>query len=314
MENNQLTYAVVGTGAIGGYYGSKLARAGREVHFLLHSDYEYVREHGLRVNSCDGDFLLPQVHAYASSESMPKVDVVLVGLKSTNQPLLRKLLPPLLHPGTLVVLIQNGIGLEADVQAWFPGQPLAAGLAFICSSKTEPGVISHQCYGSINLGNYSCRDASLFEAVVSDFCAAGIDAHEVDYLEARWRKAVWNMPFNGMTVALQTQTDRLLKHPATRELIYEQMMEVIGAANALGINAIDESFAQKMMQMTDEMVPYSPSMRLDYDFHRPMEVYYLYTRPIAEARGVGFAMPRLEMLERELLFIDKLNVERRNEA
>ena len=303
----QLTYAVIGTGAIGGFYGAKLARAGREVHFLLHRDYEYVRANGLRVSSCDGDFSLPQVYAYDDANAMPQVDVVLVGLKSTNEHLLKTLLPPLLHPGTLVVLIQNGIGLEADVQAWFPNLSLAAGLAFICSAKTEPGHIRHQCYGSINLGKFSCQDNELFQTVLADFCEAGIDAHEVDYVEARWRKAVWNMPFNGMTVALHTQTDRLLSHPATRQLIYEQMMEVIGAANALGISAIDEAFAQKMMQMTDEMVPYSPSMRLDYDFHRPMEIYYLYTRPIAEARAGGFEMPRLQMLERELLFLDVIS-------
>ena len=305
-----LSYAVVGTGAIGGYYGAKLARAGREVHFLLHSDYEFVREHGLRVSSCDGDFALPEVHAYGDAAAMPRVDVVLVGLKTTNEHLLRTLLPPLLHSGTLVVLIQNGIGLEPDVQEWFPGQPLAAGLAFICSSKTEPGHIRHQCYGSINLGNYSCADKSLFDAVLADFIEAGVETHRVDYLEARWRKAVWNMPFNGMTVALRTQTDSLLKHPSTRQLIREQMMEVVGAAHALGITAFGEEFVEKMMQMTDAMVPYSPSMRLDYDFHRPMEIHYLYTRPIADARAAGFEMPRLEMLERELLFIDEHNVRR----
>ena len=299
-----MTYAIIGTGAIGGYYGAKLAHAGKEVHFLLHSDYEYVRANGLQVDSCDGNFVLPQVNAYDSTHRMPKADVVLVGLKSTNQHLLRSLLPPLLHERTLVVLIQNGIGLEADVQAWFPHLFLAAGLAFICSAKTGPGRINHQCYGSINIGNFSCKDQQLIDAVLADFVESGIDAHEVEYYEARWKKAVWNMPFNGMTVALQTQTDRLLKNPATRQLIYEQMMEVIGAANALGVDSLDESFAQKMMQMTDEMVPYSPSMRLDFDFHRPMEIEYIYSRPIAEARSAGFAMTRLEMLERELRFID----------
>lgn len=306
-QTRKLTYAVIGTGAIGGYYGAKLARAGHDVHFLLHTDYEYVRARGLRVDSCDGDFCLPIVNAYADTAQMPKADVVLVGLKSTNEHLLRTLLPPLLHEHTLVILIQNGIGLEADVQTWFPGLSLAAGLAFICSAKTEPGRISHQCYGSINIGNFSCPDASLIAAVLADFIGAGIDAHQVEYYEARWKKAVWNMPFNGMTVALQTQTDRLLKNPATRQLIYEQMMEVIGAANALGIHGLDEAFAQKMMQMTDDMVPYSPSMRLDFDFHRPMEVEYIYSRPIAEARAAGFDMPRLEMLERELRFIDEYN-------
>ena len=117
-------------------------------------------------------------------------------------------------------------------------------------------------------------------------------------------KAVWNMPFNGMTVALDTQTDRLLSCPSTLCLVKEQMMEVIGAANALGVEGLDESFADKMIRNTQVMVPYSPSMKLDHDFHRPMEIEFLYTRPIAEARQAGFAMPRLEMLEALLRFKD----------
>ena len=126
-------------------------------------------------------------------------------------------------------------------------------------------------------------------------------------MEARWKKAVWNMPFNGMTVALHTQTDCLLKHPATRKLIREQMMEVIETARHLGVRNIDERFADQMLQMTDEMVPYSPSMRLDYDFHRPMEIHYLYTRPLEMARKAGHPMPKLEMLEAELRFLDTTN-------
>ena len=112
------------------------------------------------------------------------------------------------------------------------------------------------------------------------------------------------MPFNGMTVALNTSTEKLLKNPSTRQLIYDQMMEVIGAANALGIDTLTSEFADKMIQMTDEMVPYSPSMKLDFDFHRPMEIEYLYTRPIAEAKKAGFLMSKLAMLEAELKFIE----------
>lgn len=299
-----MRYAIIGTGGIGGYYGAKLARSGQEVHFLLHSDYDYVKEHGLKVDSCDGDFELPQVNAYRSTADMPQVDVVLVCLKSTRNHLLQEMLPPLLHEQTVVVLIQNGIGLEADVEQMFPHIQLVAGLAFICTAKTEPGRVNHQCYGSINFGNYSCRDEERFQQMVTDFRNADVKAGVVEYHEARWRKAVWNMPFNGMTVALDTQTDSLLKMPSTRALIREQMMEVIGAARALGVT-IDEQFVDQMIQMTDEMTPYSPSMKLDYDFHRPMEIEYLYTRPIAEARKVGYSMPKLEMLEAELRFIEQ---------
>ncbi len=302
-----MRYGIIGMGAIGGYYGGKLAYSGQEVHFLSHSDYQFVKEKGLQVDSCDGSFHLDHINVYQDSRDMPKCDVVIVGLKTINNHLLAELLPPLLHEQTVVVLIQNGIGVEADVQKMFPGLQLIGGLAFICSSKTEPGRISHQCYGSINLGNYSCKDESRFQAILDDFTSAGIQAASVSYEEARWKKAVWNMPFNGMTVALNTRTDLLLKNPSTRQLIRDLMMEVVEASWALGITGVDEAFVEKMIDMTDNMTPYSPSMKLDFDFHRPMEIHYLYTRPIEIAREAGYRMRKLEMLEAELRFLEERN-------
>ena len=299
-----MRYGVIGTGAIGGFYGARLARSGQEVHFLLHSDYDYVREHGLQVDSCDGSFHIDAPHVYRDTRQMPQCDVVLVALKSTNNHMLPRLLPPLLKEDTLVVLIQNGIGVEEDVQRMLPGTWIAAGLAFICSAKTKPGHVNHQCYGSINIAGYSCPDANRIARLVSDLRTAGIEANEVDYATARWRKAVWNMPFNGMTVALGCQTDQLLRHPATRRLIREQMMEIVRATRALGIEGVDEAFVEKMLTMTDEMTPYSPSMRLDWDYARPMELDYIYTRPCRIAREAGCPMPRLEMLEAELRFME----------
>ena len=303
-----MKYAIIGTGAVGGYYGGRLANAGHDVHFLLHSDYEFVRKNGMQVDSCNGSFHLPRPNVYHSVHDMPQADVVIVALKTTRNALLAELLPPLLHPQTLVLLIQNGIGLEPDVQKMFPGLWLAAGLAFICSAKSGPGQVNHQCYGHINIGNYSCPDARIMEQLIADFNASGIKAAEVEYHEARWKKAVWNMPFNGMTVVMDAQTDKLLRNPSTMALIRRQMLEVIGAARALGVQNIDESFADRMIQNTLDMVPYSPSMKLDHDFHRPMEIDYLYTRAIAEAHKVGFAMPCLEMLEAQLRFIQEKRI------
>jgi len=299
-----MRYGIIGVGAIGGYYGSKLAYSGQDVHFLSHSDYQFVKEKGMQVDSCDGSFHLDQVNVYQHATDMPKCDVVIVGLKTINNHLLPALLSPLLHEHTAVVLIQNGVGVEADVQQMFPDVQLIAGLAFICSAKTEPGRVNHQCYGSINLANYSCQDEALFDNILKDFTNASIPAASVPYDEARWKKAVWNMPFNGMTVALNTRTDLLLKNPATRQLIRDLMMEVVEASRALGVSGVDEAFVEKMIQMTDEMTPYSPSMKLDFDFHRPMEIHYLYTRPIEIARVAGYRMAKLEMLEAELRFIE----------
>ena len=298
-----MKYAIIGTGAIGGFYGARLDKAGFEVHFLLHTDYQYVVDHGLTIDSCDGNFTLPSPKVYDSTSEMPLCDVVIVALKTTQNHLLPSLLPPLLKPDTIILLIQNGIGVEADVQQLFPSQPIAAGMAFICSAKAGPGHINHQFYGNINIGNYSCHNPQRYGQMLADFRAAGIGAADVEYLEARWKKAVWHMPFNGMTVALNTTTNRLLSCESTHRLIYDQMLEVIGAAQALGVKNLDTRFADKMIANTIKMPPYSPSMKLDFDFHRPMEINYLYTRPIAEARAAGFAMPKLEMLEAELKFI-----------
>ena len=282
-------------------------RAGNEVNFLLHTDFEYVKENGLQIDSCNGSFHLDNVNAYRSTADMPEVDIVLVCLKSTREHLLKEMLPPLIKNNPLVVLIQNGIGLEDDLQAAFPELQIAAGLAFICSGKVGPGHIDHQCYGSINIGNFSCHDESLMTHFVEELRVAGIEANPVEYLEARWKKAVWNMPFNGMTVALNTTTDKLLENPSTRQLIRDQMMEVVGASKALGVKGIDETFVEKMIQMTDEMTPYKPSMKLDYDFHRPMEIDYLYTKGIHQAKEAGYTMHKLEMLEQELRFLEECN-------
>lgn len=300
-----LKYAVIGTGAIGGYYGGRLANAGNEVHFLFHSDYEYVKQHGLRVDSVNGDFHLQNIHAYKSTSDMPACDVVLVCLKSTNNAILRDLLPPLLHSNTLVVLIQNGLGLEEDLQKEFPDLHIAGGLAFICSNKVGYGYIAHLDYGKLNIGSYSCPDDGLITQVVSDFKASGIDADKVRLEEARWKKLVWNIPYNGMTVVMNTTTDRLMNNPATEQLLREMMLEVIRAANLSGKDLhISESYADEMLEMTKVMTPYSPSMKLDFDAKRPLEVGYIYSRPVAEARKAGYEMARVSMLEKQLRFIE----------
>lgn len=305
-----LKYGIIGTGAIGGYYGAKLSKSGHEVHFLFHKDYEFVKANGLQIDSVDGSFHLSNVAAYHHTTDMPQCDVVLVCLKSINNGLLKEILPPLLHPSTLVILIENGIGLEADLQEQFPTLRIAAGLAFICSGKFNPGVITHQSLGRLVIAPYSCQDSALLKQIVDDFNTAGIEATCSDYAIARWKKAVWNIPFNGLTVVLNTTTDLLLSNKASESLIKSMMIEVIRTANSIGLEQpLRESFADTMIAVTKTMPPYSPSMKLDFDYHRPMEVYYLYSRPVIEAEKHNLDMPLTRMLEKQLTFIDSLRSE-----
>ena len=114
--------SIIGTGAIGGYYGMMLANAGHDVHFLLRSDYEYVKAHGLQLQSKMHDNIdLPKVNAYQKATDMPKSDIVLVALKTVqNKDVLPEILPHITDENSLVILIQNGLGMEEDLSAQFP--------------------------------------------------------------------------------------------------------------------------------------------------------------------------------------------------
>jgi 2-dehydropantoate 2-reductase len=104
------TFAIVGAGAVGSFYGGKLALAGREVRFLLRSDYEVVKEKGLRVESINGDFGLPEVMAARTSDEIGPVDVVIVAWKATANDHAGEVIAPLLHDKTVILTLQNGLG------------------------------------------------------------------------------------------------------------------------------------------------------------------------------------------------------------
>ena len=298
-----IRYGVIGTGALGGFYGGRLAKAGLEVHFLFRSDFEFVCQNGLQIDSVSGDFHLSEVNAYNDTHKMPLCDVILVCLKTTENRFLPELLKPIIHPKSVVVMLQNGLGPEEDLSDQLHGVDIAGGLAFICSNKIGPGHIQHLDFGKLNIGSYNVSDQEILKQIVNDFMAAGISSElSPDLNLARWQKLAWNIPFSGMTVVLNTTTDRLMANENTRQLAEEMMLEVIHGANACGVQ-LKESLARQMIEMTIKMNPYAPSMKLDFDYHRPMEIEYIYSRPIQIAMEAGFNMQKVSMLEKQLRFI-----------
>ena len=300
-----LKYAVIGTGALGGFYGGMLANAGKDVHFLFHNDYDYVSQNGLRIDSTFGNFIIQHPNAYDSTSKMPVCDVILVCLKTTNNKMLTELLPPLLHKDTCVILVQNGLGIEAALAQNFPDMSIAGGLAFICSSKVGLGHITQMDYGKLTIGSYQGDNKSVLQQVCSDLSDAGVpNVISDDLTMSRWKKLVWNIPYNGMCVVLDTTTERLMQYSDTYELIRALMLEVIGAANACGVH-VDENFAQAMLDSTLKMKPYAPSMKLDYDYRRPLEIQAIYTNPLITAQKAGYDMPKVNMLEQQLKYIQE---------
>lgn len=298
-----LSYAIVGTGGIGGYYGGCLAKAGQSVHFLFNSDYEFVKQHGLQVDSVNGDFHLLQINAYNSSKEMPKCDVVLVCLKTTKNHLIREILRPILHEKSVVVLIQNGLGIEQALSKEIPNTSIVGATAFICTTKIGPGHIHHAEYGTITLAKYCGNCDDVIQQIANNFIAAGIGVNVFDDLNSvRWKKLVWNIPYNGLTVVLNAATDELTYNPKTRKLVIDLMTEVVEAGRVCGAK-ISDLFISKMIEMTEKMTPYSPSMKVDFDSHREMEIQAMYTNPIEIARAHGFEMHKTEMLEQQLCFL-----------
>lgn len=304
------TFAVVGTGALGGFYGGLLARAGREVHFLMRSDAEFVRTHGLRVDSKLGDFHLPHVNVYTNVHEMPQCDIIILALKSTQNHLLPELLPPLLHDRSVVLVLQNGLHVEQSARDSVGPGRVAGGCCFLCSNKVGPGHIRHLDYGKILMGPYQGLDdtetgpsMSGLNALQQEMSEAGIDCQTTESLTlARWRKLMWNIPFNGLSVILNSSTNKIMKHPASRALAESIIREVRQTACDCG-HSIEPEFVQYMMDHTDEMVPYDSSMRLDFLAGRPIEVESIYGNALRSADRANVDAPILRTLYRQLTFL-----------
>lgn len=299
----QLKYAIIGSGGIGGLYGGFLAKSGYEVHFLLRSDYDFVKQNGLQIDSVKGDFHLSSPNVYKEASAMPVCDVVLVCLKTIQNKILKDLLPSILHKNSVVILVQNGLGIEKELSDIFTNVSVAGATAFVCTTKVGPGHIHHAEYGTLTIAKY-CGDCDMIlNQVADDFINAGIQVNLSDDLNSiRWKKLVWNIPYNGLTVVLNAATDELTFNTATRSLVIDLMNEVVDAGRICGAK-ISDSFVSKMIEMTEKMTPYSPSMRLDYEARRPMEIQTMYTNPIKIAKEKGFEMKKTQMLEQQLRFI-----------
>jgi 2-dehydropantoate 2-reductase len=223
----------------------------------------------------------------------------LVTTKTTAQHEVAEWLRPLLqrHDVGAVVAMQNGLGVEADLAEVCPtDMPVLGAMCFLCSNRVAPGHVVHVDYGRVTVGAFTVDggpggQTAEVMALVDDLQRAGVPAAPLDDLaEGRWRKLVWNIPYNGLSVVLDAGTDQLMANPDTRSLVQALMEDVV--------------FVDTMLTTTDDMAPYATSMKLDHDAGRPMELDTIYATPLAAARAAGAPMLRAEMLLAQLRFIE----------
>jgi len=295
--------AIIGAGAVGGYYGARLAEAGHEVHFLVRRDYHAVTANGLTVTSPDGDFALASPHIARNSEEIGPADWVICALKSGSLADAHKLVRPCIGPGTRVLVLMNGLGLEEHFAGWFGAGRIFGGLAFTCINRGKPGYIHHLAYGTVTIGHFQDSPAEL-ETALSLW--SGSKARVLPapcLLRARWEKLCWNIPFSGLCVAAGgVTTDRIMQDPGLRAAALNLMEEVIAAGNADlefhgGDLRIDrDNMADSMFTRTSTMGAYRPSTMIDYVEGKAMEIEYMFAEPLRRARALGLQAPYLTLL------------------
>jgi len=290
------TIAIVGSGALGSYYGAKLARQGADVRFLMRADLEAVREAGLRVREGGAEWVLQPAQAFASTAEMGPVDLVLIGLKTTANAELERLIPPLLHEKTMLLTLQNGLGNEEFLAERWGAERVLGGLCFVCLNRVAPGVIEHYGHGTLSLGEFQRAPMERTQAIGGMFSSAGVETHVVENLVTeRWRKLVWNIPFNGLSIATGRTCDILLEDQGLQAQVRGLMEETIAAAGALG-HPIPASFIDFQIERTFPMGPYKPSSMIDWQAGRAVEVESIWGEPWRQGRATGVKLPRLEML------------------
>ena len=288
---------MVGTGAVGSYYGGRLAAAGEDVRFLVRSGWEEWRAHGLRVASAAGDFVVERPQVFPTSAQIGPVDLVVVAWKATSNHHFAEVLPPLLHESTAILTLQNGLGNTERLAELFGAQRVLGGLCFVCINRTGPGKIHHQAKGLVSVGEFAGGMSERLREIERRFTAASIQCRAVENLAAaQWAKLVWNVPFNGLCIAEGGITTRdLLSAAGGEEEVRAVMLEVIAGAAALGLD-LPEVMVEEQIAATREMGAYRPSSMIDYVEGRAVELNAIWEEPLRRARAAGADTPHWERL------------------
>ena len=292
---------VVGSGAIGSLYGALLHRAGLAVSVVCRSDLAVVRQHGLRVRSRVGTLGNLSFHPAAvladAAEAPAPPDVLLLCVKVLDGLDRAALIRPAVGPHTTLVLIQNGLDIEADIAHAFPANEVISVLAFVGVSRSAPGEFEHQAYGHLTLGRWPRGRTPACVALAEAFRRGGVDvAESEDIVTERWRKTVWNAAFNPLSVlAGGADTQVLLGSPESEALVRALMHEVCTAAAAAG-HPLPPEQADLFIESTKRMPPYRNSMALDLLNGRPVELEAILGHLLQSARCHGAAVPRLETI------------------
>src|SRR2546425_8471047 len=177
-----LRIAIDGSGAIGGYYGGKLAAAESDVDFLVRGDLEAIKRDGLHIHDPGEKVHIAKVNCYNSTAEIGPCDLVLIAVKTTANEAIVDLVPPLLHARTMLLTLQNGLGNEEFLAKHFGASRVLGGLCFICLRRISRTEIQRYDYGDIVLGEYRRAAQPRTHDVAAEFQRAAVTCTVTDDL------------------------------------------------------------------------------------------------------------------------------------
>lgn len=272
--------AVIGAGAVGKSIGGLLQAANHEVHYLVRSEFTALKSQGyftLHFAESNISLKISPIHVYNKADQLPKVDLVIVSTKTTENQHLISLLTPCVDEKTPLLILQNGIGNEEAVQKMFPQNPIICGITSIAATRSETAAVHIPCLGELRLAPLHQTAELLCQNIVETLNGATLSPKIImsdNYKSIRWHKLIWNAAFNPLSIIFNKTTDLL----ATQEpylTIVRHIFEEVRQTAACENISISEEFTARLLEQTASVKSYWPSMYYDFQKKKPLELEYI---------------------------------------
>ena len=289
-----MRFAVIGAGAVGGYFGGRLAQSGEEVWFLARGrTLQAMRQHGLKVDSTKGNFVLPSVRVSEQPNDVGPVDVVLVAVKAEQIAELAPILKPLVGPRTMVVPLQNGVDAPDELSRMVGSDKVLVGLCGLMSTIVEPGHIRH--FGLEPFIAFKEQDNSItprLEPLRAAIAKSGVKAVIPEDIYVRfWLKFYFIAAVGGVASITRSPAGIVRQTPETRQLLYRTIQEIDTLARAKGVK-MPASSVDDTMGIVDAMPPGgTTSMQRDILEGRPSELKSMCGAVVRMGKELGLDLP-----------------------
>lgn len=284
---------VYGAGAVGGFFGGLLARAGEDVRFVARgAQLEALRSTGLVIESTLlGPISIPSVSAASSARESGVADLVLVCVKTHQLAAVLDDLSAAADDATVIVPLQNGVEADEQLGARFPRNAVLPAVVYVGATVETPGVVRHVAAGTIGIGANRPQDEAALLVIRDRLARTGQPVHvSRDIQRERWHKLMWNAAFNSVSAVTGREPAHLLSRPDTRELIRLIMEEVLAVGRARGVNLRPEDIDEHIA-WTERATGLKTSTMVDRERGRTMESDGLLGVIVRKGRDAGIATP-----------------------